>query len=168
MDSLTIGNKMNFPYHGLNPDLVNQYGSSMVSFNSNSMPNGPHTIVRGGKNKKISRYYNMKIKSKKYGRGRGRTRRTRTRNRRARRSRRYHMKGGMVNYPAGDTQFNNNNGSLSNTYYLGGPLSAGNSALANPPPFYKVAGDVDNLNHNALNAFGNSGAGAGFASRGWY
>lgn len=78
------------------------------------------------------------------------------------------MKGGMANYPAGHTQFNNNNGSLSNTYSIGGPLSAGNSAMANPPPAIKLEGQPDNLNHNAVNSYGNGGAGAGFASRGWF
>jgi len=72
------------------------------------------------------------------------------------------------NYAAGHTQYQNNNGSLSNTYSTGGPLTAGLSALANPVPYQNVAGDVDNLNHNTLNANGNIGAGSGFASRGWF
>jgi hypothetical protein len=42
------------------------------------------------------------------------------------------------------------------------------SALANPGPYQNVAGDVDNLNHNTLNSYGNIGAGSGFASRGWF
>ena len=72
------------------------------------------------------------------------------------------------NYPAGYSQYQNNNGSISNTYSTGGVLGAGSSALANPVPYQKVAGDVDNLNHNTLNAYGNIGAGSGFASRGWF
>ena len=72
------------------------------------------------------------------------------------------------NYAAGYNQYNNNNGSLSNTYSTGGPLAGGLSALANPVPYQHVAGDVDNLNHNTLNANGNIGAGSGFASRGWF
>jgi hypothetical protein len=72
------------------------------------------------------------------------------------------------NYAAGYNQYNNNNGSLSNTYSTGGPLAGGLSALANPVPYQNVAGDVDNLNHNTLNANGNIGAGSGFASRGWF
>ena len=72
------------------------------------------------------------------------------------------------NYAAGYNQYQNNNGSLSNTYSTGGPLTAGSSALANPVPYQNVAGDVDNLNHNTLNANGNIGAGSGFASRGWF
>jgi hypothetical protein len=72
------------------------------------------------------------------------------------------------NYPNGYTQYQNNNGSLSNTYSIGGPLPANLSALANPGPYQNVAGDVDNLNHNTLNSYGNIGAGSGFASRGWF
>ena len=72
------------------------------------------------------------------------------------------------NYSAGYNQYQNNNGSLSNTYSTGGPLTAVLSALANPVPYQNVAGDVDNLNHNTLNANGNIGAGSGFASRGWF
>jgi len=72
------------------------------------------------------------------------------------------------NYAAGYNQYQNNNGSLSNTYSTGGVLAAGSSALANPVPYQNVAGDVDNLNHNTLNSYGNIGAGSGFASRGWF
>ena len=86
-----------------------------------------------------------------------------------------HMRGGgflppqvTPNYPAGYAQFNNNNGSLSNTYSVGTPLSASLSALANPPPYIKVAGDADNLSHVTKNAYGNIGAGSGFPSRGWF
>ena len=71
------------------------------------------------------------------------------------------------NYPNGHTQYQNNNGSLSNTYSTGGVLPASLSALASPVPYQHVAGDVDNLNHNTLNSYGNIGAGSGFASRGW-
>lgn len=163
MNSLRIGNIDNFPLNNVDGNLVNKYGTSVTSFTSTTLPKGPH-LVGGRKNKKISRYNKMRYSK----RTRGHRRLKRTRNRRARRSRRYHMKGGMANYPAGHTQFNNNNGSLSNTYSLGGHLSAGNSALANPPLLNKVAGEPDNLNHNALNSYGNSGAGAGFASRGWF
>lgn len=85
------------------------------------------------------------------------------------------MKGGAFqspmttpNYPAGHSQYMNNNGGQSNTYSLGGPLAAGSSALANPPIFNKVSGAPDNLNHNTLNAHNNIGAGSGVASRGWF
>jgi len=99
----------------------------------------------------------------------GRTRSSR-RLRSSRRSSRRSHKGGTLtlNYPSGHSQYQNNNGSLSNTYSLGGPLSARNSALANPPPHIKVEGQPDNLNHYTKNAYGNSGSGSGFASRGWF
>ena len=72
------------------------------------------------------------------------------------------------NYPNGYNQYQNNNGSLSNTYSTGGVLPANLSALASPVPYQNVGGDVDNLNHNTLNSYGNIGAGSGFASRGWF
>ena len=72
------------------------------------------------------------------------------------------------NYAHGYSQYQNNNGSLSNTYSTGGQLAPSLSALANPVPYQNVAGDVDNLNHNTLNSYGNIGAGSGFASRGWF
>jgi hypothetical protein len=156
MNSLRIGNTNNPPYGGLNTNIVNPYGSGVVSFNSSIVPNGPHTIIKGGKNKKISR--NNKMKSKKYGCGRTRRLKKR-RNRRARRSRRYHMKGGMPNYTAGNSQYLNNNGGMSNTYSLGGHLSAGHSMLATPPPVIKLAGEPDNYNHYTN---------TGFPSRGWH
>jgi hypothetical protein len=135
---------------------------------------------------KISRKYKMKgsrktikrhvRKMKSRVRSKYARRASRRSSRRAsRRSSRRYMMGGAYqspqttpNYPAGYTQFNNNNGSLSNTYSLGGQLSASSSALASPPPYAKVTGDPDNLNHNTLNSYGNIGAGSGFPSRGWF
>ena len=129
---------------------------------------------------KISRKYKMKG-SKRTIKRRVRRMKSRVRSRYAKRSAkrslRRHMKGGAFqapmatpNYPAGYSQYQNNNGSLSNTYSLGGQLSAGNSALANPPPQQLVSGAniPDNLNHNTLNSYGNIGAGSGFSSRGWF
>jgi len=145
---------------------------------------GIYPAKGGGKRNKISRKYKM---------GKSKHRRTRSRKLRHKRSYRHgrrsshkhrhsrklmhsrKFRGGgfqpaatAPSYPAGHSQYQNNNGSLSNTYSLGGPLSSSTSALANPPPYQKVAGDVDNLNHNTLNAYGNIGAGSGFASRGWF
>jgi hypothetical protein len=133
---------------------------------------------------KISRKYKMKG-SKRTIKRHVRRMKSRVRSRYARRSARRssrrasrrHMKGGAFqppmttpNYPAGHSQYLNNHGGLSNTYSLGGHLSAGNSALANPPPQQLVAGASvpDNLNHNTLNSYGNIGAGSGFPSRGWF
>ena len=83
-------------------------------------------------------------------------------NRRSRRSQRHVMRGGY-------NQFMNN---VPNTpsYSTGGILSPMLSALANPVPFTKLPNinGIDNLNHNALNSFGNSGSGMGFPSRGSY
>jgi hypothetical protein len=72
------------------------------------------------------------------------------------------------NYPASYNQYGSNNGSISNVYSLGGIVSPGDSALANPPIQSVVANAniPDNLNHNTLNAYGNIGAGSGFLSRG--
>ena len=171
-----------------------------IPMTSTKIPCGPHTIAspynnvmsaaskfpffKGGgkinrkKINKISRKYKMK--------GSRRTIRRRIKNRmRSKYSRRHskrhnrsrYMKGGafqsqMVtpNYPNGHNQYLNNNGSLSNTYSRGGPLTASNSALANPAPYQLVknASVPDNLNHNTLNANGNIGAGSGFPSRGWF
>ena len=76
--------------------------------------------------------------------------------------------GPMPNYPAGYNQYQNNE-AIDKIYSTGGPLSPSQSALANPPPIAKIYNDaVDNLNHNALNSFGKSGSGMGFASRGWF
>lgn len=133
---------------------------------------------------KISRKYKMKGSKRTIRRhvrrikSRVRSRYVKRSSRRlSRRASRRHMRGGAFqppmttpHYPSGWSQFQNNNGSLSNVYSLGGPLSAGNSALANPPPQQLVTGAniPDNLNHSTLNAYGNIGAGSGFASRGWF
>jgi hypothetical protein len=175
--------------------LVNPDSSGVASFltTSQTIPSGPHTLPpassnvqsalgiyqQGGKRKinrkkinKISRKYKMKGSRKHV-----RRLKSRVRSKYARRSSRRNqslkrgMRGGMATpvYTAGHSQYMNNNGSIPNTYSLGGPLSAGSSALANPPTFSKVenAAVPDNLNRNALNSYGNR-VGAGFASRGWF
>ena len=72
-------------------------------------------------------------------------------------------------YSTGHSQMGNNNGSLSNTFSLANSkLSPNLSAMANPPTFQKLQGEPDNLNHYTYNSYGNSGAGSGFASRGWF
>ena len=120
-----------------------------------------------------------RVRSRYYGSRKMRTKRRKMRGGTSSRSMsegsRPPMKGGAFqqpmtapNYPNGHTQYQNNNGSLSNTYSTGGVLPGGLSALATPVPYQHVAGDVDNLNHNTLNSNGNIGAGSGFASRGWF
>ena len=83
-------------------------------------------------------------------------------NRRASNRRRYNMTGGH-------SQYMNNMPSTPNMS-TGGPLSPSMSALANPVPFQRMfnTDSTDNLNHNALNLFGKSGAGMGFQSKGSY
>jgi hypothetical protein len=167
-------------------------------FTNNTIPNGPHVLGSAGSNiqsaagfyppckqtggkinrkkiNKISTKYKMKGSKKtirrKLKRMKSRVlKRYSTRSSRRSRSSRRTLHGGSLtlNYPSGYSQYQNNNGSLSNTYSLGSPLSARNSALANPPPHIKVEGQPDNLNHYAKNAYGNSGSGSGFASRGWF
>ena len=138
--------------------------------------------INRSKINKISRKYKMKgskrtiknrvkkIKSKirsKYAR-----KHSRRHTKRAHKKR--HIKGGSSNflppmktpdYPAGYSQYQNN-AIVSNTYSTGGPLTAADSALASPPPFKTLPGNVDNLNHATLNAYGKIGAGSGFLSRG--
>ena len=137
---------------------------------------------------KISRKYKMKgskrtikkrvkrIKSRirsKYSRTHSNHRTTKRHHSKRGGNKKHVLKGGSApmstpNYPAGYSQFNNNNGSLSNTYSTGGVLKANESALANPVPFNKLPGGVDNLNHATKNAYGTEGAGSGFPSRGWF
>ena len=128
---------------------------------------------------KISRKYKMKG-SRKTIKRRVRKIKSRVKSRYSRHASRRHkrrLRGGafqqpmsVPNYTAGYTQYQNNNGSVSNVYALGSPLSASGSALANPPPHQVVtnANTPDNLNHNTLNSYGNIGAGSGFPSRGWF
>ena len=128
---------------------------------------------------KISKKYKMRGSKKtikrRIRRMKGRVR-SRYSNRRARSYSRRHMrqKGGAFqapmttpNYPGVYTQYNGNAGNISNVYSLGGQLSSGYSALANPPPHSLVSGAnvPDILNHNTLNSYGNIGAGSGFLGR---
>jgi hypothetical protein len=176
----------------VNVDSSNGDGSF---FTDNTTPNGPHTLSASGNNiqsaagfypsckqtggkinrkkiNKISIKYKMKGSKKTIRRNikrmKSRMLKKYSKRRSTRRSSRRSHKGGTHNYPSGYSQYQNNNGSLSNTYSLGGPLSARNSALANPPLYNKLEGEPDNLNHYAKNAYGNSGSGSGFASRGWF
>lgn len=167
------------------------------SFSNKIIPDGQYTMPPPGNNiqsaagilpncqkggkmnrkkNKISRKYKMKSSNRTVRRRIKRRVRSkyhrRSSKRRSRRSKK--MKGGAFqppmttpNYPAGYSQYLNNNGSISNTYGLGGQLPANLSALANPPMLNKLlnASIPDNLNHNTLNAYGNIGAGSGFPSR---
>jgi hypothetical protein len=171
-------NKIPTGIHTLPPAGSNIQGAASIYPASSGQKGGK---INRRKINKISRKYKMKGSKRTIkrrvrrikGRVLKRYSKRRSSSRRASKSR--YMRGGAFqppqvtpNYPAGYSQFNNNNGSLSNTYSLGGPLAASSSALANPPPFTKVAGDPDNLKHDTLNAYGNIGAGSGFPSRGWF
>ena len=175
----------------VNIDSSNGDGSF---FTNNKIPAGPHTLPTTGSNiqsaagiypsckqtggkinrkkiNKISIKYKMKGSKKTIKRNIKRMKsrmRSKYARRLSRRASRRSLKGGTHNYPSGYSQYQNNNGSLSNTYSLGGPLSAKNSALANPPVYNKLDGQPDNLNHYAKNYYNNSGSGSGFASRGWF
>lgn len=169
-----------------------------ANFSSNQIPTGPHTLPepasniqaaaayipasqKGGKiNKKrinkISRKYKMSRTRKNHLRSRIRSRfigrrSRRTHKRRYNHSKRRHhysMRSGIRRQRGGWAQYQNNM-PVSNSYALGGPLNPSAVGLANPPPIASVTNNaVDNLNHNALNSYGNSGAGMGTASKGWY
>jgi hypothetical protein len=165
--------------HTLPPAGSNVQGASSIY----PKGGGKNNRVNRGKINKISRKYKMrrskryirKIKSRLLRKHSRSQRHYRTRRHsRSRRSRRHYMRGGTPgpmttpNYPAGHVQASNNVGSISNVYSTGGLLSPKDVGMANPPPHQLVANAnmPDNLNHNTLNSFGNSGAGSGFLSRG--
>lgn len=166
-----IGNNHHPPLEQVNGNFANAYNTTVggIGFSSTVVPTGPHTVppFKGG-GRSRGRCRSSKRKSKRSRRTRHHTfckcRRCKGRKSRrfnGRRSRR--LKGGD-----GHAQYQNN-AIVSNTYSLGGPLSASNSSMANPPPHQLLpSGNVDNLNHYALNAYGNSGSGMGFPSRGSY
>lgn len=115
---------------------------------------GKRTKINRRKINKISRMYKMKSKrhiKRMKSRLRSKFRRSRHT---TRRHKRRGQRGGYAQYQ--------NNMPMTQTYSLGGQLSAANSALASPPP-YQVLNNVgqcaDNYNH-----FTNSG----FPSRGWH
>ena len=71
-------------------------------------------------------------------------------------------------YPAGYNQYQNNL-PQDTSYSLGGKISPGMSALANPAPISRVTNNaIDNLNHYAKNSSGIGNTGMGFPSRGWW
>ena len=178
------------PLANINPSLVNVDDSHLPLFTNRHIPNGPHTLPAPGNNiqsaagiyqnggRKINRKKINKISNKYKMRGNKKSIRRRIKSRilhnisrrNVRRTRRRRMRGGAAvapAYPAGYTQFNSNK-MISNNYSVGGPLSAGSSALANPPIKSLNAAENDNLDHSAKNAWGKTGAGSGFPSRGWF
>jgi len=115
---------------------------------------GKRTKINRRKINKISRMYKMKSK-RHIKRMKSRLRSTfRHKKRASRRHKRRGQRGGYAQYQ--------NNMPMTQTYSLGGPLSASSSALASPPPYQVLSNCtncVDNYNH-----FTNSG----FPSRGSY
>lgn len=188
----SIGN--NGPlFSGLNQNYINASNShNPANFSSNQVPTSSRVLPEplsnvqaaasyipgcqtGGKiNRKkinkISRKYKMsrsrisylksRVRSKFMKRGNKRTaKRSNKRTRSNRRSK--SQKGGYAQYQ--------NNMPVDNIYSLGGKLSPSLVGMANPPPISNVSNDaIDNLNHNALNSYGKSGAGMGTPSKGWH
>ena len=185
-----VGNST--PYNNINGSLVNidnsQYSGS--AFTSRVIPSTVNPAVlpeplnnrqaaasyipgctKGGaknlkyKFKNISNMYRMKG-TKKYSLYKlkrkllGKTKRNKTskrknsRSKRRSRSKRQRQTGGYAQYQ--------NNVPITQTYSLGGPLSANNSALASPPP-YQVLSNCTNCVDN-YSRFTNNG----FPSRGSY
>jgi nucleosome binding factor SPN SPT16 subunit len=126
---------------------------------------------RGGKRKNITNMYRRmrnrrtrirsKTRSKNRSRTHNRSRSNRSRSNRRRRTLKGGQKGGMPNYPLGYSQYQNNM-PMTQTYSLGGKLTANESALANPPPV-KVLSNCTNCVDN-YSKYTNSG----FPSRGWW
>lgn len=130
----------------------------------------PGLCYKGGAKKLKHKIKNITKMYKKMKGGR-KTFKKRVRSMKKRIMSRYHKKGGkgkstrrggMPNYSAGYTQYQNNM-PMTNSYALGSvKLGPNDSALANPPIFQKLSNCtscVDNYNHNTN---------AGFASRGWF
>ncbi len=128
---------------------------------SSNQSGGKRTKINRRKINKISRMYKMKSKrhiKRMKSRLRSKFRHTKRASRRNTRakghSKRRCQRGGYAQYQ--------NNMPMTQTYSLGGPLSASSSALASPPPYQVLSNCtncVDNYNH-----FTNSG----FPSRGSY
>ena len=126
--------------------------------------------------KNISNMYKMKG-TKKSIRRKIRKLKSKMRSRFAMKSRKNHKRSNRrsasnrksYNMTGGYSQYMNNMPSTPNMS-TGGPLSPSLSALANPVPYQRMfnTDSTDNLNHNALNFFGKSGAGMGFQSKGSY
>jgi hypothetical protein len=150
----------------VNPRVLPEPASNIEAANSYI------SNLKGGKRKKnISNMY-KKMKRTKKNRSRNTKRRFRLT---SKRSRMYKKKrtmkggklmcktqtGGMPNYPLGYSQYQNNM-PMTQTYALGGKLSASESALANPAPV-KVLSNCTNCVDN-YSRYTNSG----FPSRGWW
>ena len=164
------------PYN--NSQFVNGTSTNNpANFSSNEIPKSACSFKGGAKGlknkiKNITKRYKMKggkksrrclkkrVRSRAMGSSRSLARSMALAGGRRRRRTHRNMRGGY-------SQYMNNNPSGPGMS-LGGQLSSSMSALANPPIFQRYDNAIDNLNHNALNSFGNSGAGMGTFSRGWH
>jgi hypothetical protein len=105
--------------------------------------------------KGTKKYSLSKLKRKLLGKGKRRSSKTKTskRNTRRSRTRRRRQRGGYAQYE--------NNLPMTQTYSLGGPLSANNSALASPPPYQVLSNCtncVDNYSRFTNNGFPSKGS----------
>jgi hypothetical protein len=126
------------------------------------------TKIKRRKINKISRMYKMKVSRRRIQKTKSRLRskyakrsRAQTRSRGRKRTAKRSQRGGMPNYPAGYSQYQNNM-PMTQTYSLGGKLAASDSALANPAPvtvLNNTGSCTDNYNHYTNQ---------GFPSRGWW
>jgi hypothetical protein len=181
---------VNPPLNNINGSLVNvdnsQYSANAFSSSTNPSTVNPNVMpqpasnvqaaasyipcakggmkIRRHKINKISRMYKMKSRRLRKTKSRLRSKyakRTRAHKRSHKRTAKRSQRGGMPNYPAGYSQYQNNM-PMSQTYSLGGKLTAGDSALANPPPvkvLENTGSCTDNYNHYTNQ---------GFPSRGWW
>lgn len=130
------------PNSNINPAFVNSGNSNYAgNFGSNEIPSSAHSmrgaswnvdaakgIIGGGKRKNITKMYRKMAKRQT----RRKRRSTYKRRRVMRRSRRMRMRGGGPYVQYGS------NSPMTDTYSLGGKLSANLSAMASPPPYTKV------------------------------
>jgi len=165
----------------VNPD-ASHYSADFTSnvnpatVNRNVLPEPISNVqaIKGGakidkrKINKISRKYKMKRSRKSFiKRTKRRLRskyakksRTRALARKGGAWRSRKQRGGMPNYPAGHSQYLNNV-PMTQTYSVGGPLSASQSALANPPPITTLCNSgscTDNYNHMTNDGFPSRGS----------
>jgi hypothetical protein len=158
----------------VNPNVLPVPSSNIQSAAASYVPSSKGGgKIRKSKINKISRKYKMKRSQKRHMKrtksrlrskyaAKSKARRAsvaRARRGGAHRSRK--QRGGMPNYPAGYSQYQNNM-PMTQTYSVGAPLASSESALANPPPIKTLdncTNCVDNYNHNTA---------VGFPSRGWW
>lgn len=171
--SSNMGYGGNYPNSNVNPQFVNLgnsnysaglLGSAQIPSSAYSMSgasnniNAAAGILRGGgtkyklmkrKIKNITRRYKMPKKSKRRRITRLK-RKIRSKTRTISRKKKQHMRGGYSQYGS--------NMPHSDSYSVGGVLTAGTSMLASPPPIQSNGGScVDNVNHFLNKGFSSPG-----------